>query len=70
MPLGHYDYQTDPRKRLERVQRARKAARARHEPEVYIRSLARATLTDAQKAALAALLADQAAGNGGEGEAA
>jgi hypothetical protein len=71
MPLGHYDYQHDPRKRQERVERARKAAAASHTPDAYIRALARATLTDAHRAALTALLADQAAaGNDGEGEAA
>jgi hypothetical protein len=38
-------------------ERASKAARARHQPAVYIRALAKATLTDADLAALAELLA-------------
>jgi hypothetical protein len=68
MPKGHYHL--DPARRRDR---AALAGRASHAPEAHIRALARATLTDAHKAALAALLAaalgeqpngDAAAGTG------
>jgi hypothetical protein len=53
--------------------RAVKASHASRTPEVYIRALGRASLTDAHKRQIAALimpfLAGQA-GDGGEGEAA
>jgi hypothetical protein len=52
-------------------ERAQIANRARHSPSTYIRALGRAKLTDADVAALAALLASalagqQAPGTGGE----
>jgi len=46
-------YRVDPQMAQER---ARLAARARNSPDSYIKSLARATLTDEQKRRLAALL--------------
>jgi hypothetical protein len=53
-------------------ERGRKAAAARNTPAVYIRQLARAALTDADKRRLAELLmpflAGQAEDHGGESE--
>jgi hypothetical protein len=45
-------------------ERVRKAGRARHQPDVYIRSLARMELTDAQRRKLAELLMPFLAGDG------
>jgi hypothetical protein len=61
-------YNTDP---VMAHNRAKIANRARHSPSTYIRALGRARLTDADLAALAALLASalagqQAPGTGGE----
>jgi hypothetical protein len=57
--MGKRRYNTDP---VMAHDRAVKANRARHSPSTYIRALARATLTDADRAALAALLASSLAG--------
>jgi hypothetical protein len=57
-------YRIDPRKAHDR---AVKAAAARYAPRALIRSLAKATLTDAELAALAAILAASLAGKAAGG---